>query len=46
MKQIYNQLSGFNELAYKQGVLVYKEVQILFENQAVTTLYIPKGFAK
>ncbi len=33
MKQIYNQLSSFNELAYKEGVLVYKEVQIFIDYQ-------------
>jgi len=34
MKQIYNQLIGFIELAYKQGVLVYKEVQRLIDYQS------------
>ncbi len=38
MKQIYNQLSGFNELAYKQGVLVYKEAQILVDYQMFRNL--------
>jgi len=38
MKQIYNQLSGFNELAYKGAVLVYKEVQILIDYQSFRSL--------
>ena len=38
MKQIYNQLNGFNELAYKQDVLVYKEAQILTDNQLINYL--------
>ena len=38
MKQIYNQLSGFNELAYKEGVLVYKEAQILTDYQLINYL--------
>ena len=46
MKQIYNQISGFNELAYKEGVLVYKEAQILIDYQSFRTLYTRKVFAK
>jgi len=38
MKQIYNQLSGFNELAYKQDVRVYKEAQILTDYQQISNL--------
>jgi len=38
MKQIYNQLSVFNELAYKQGVLVYKEAQIWIDYQPFRSL--------
>ena len=38
MKQIYNRLSGFNELAYKQGVLVYKEAQIRLDYQLFMSL--------
>ena len=38
MKQIYNQLNGFIELAYKQGVLVYKEAQILIDYQSFRRL--------
>ena len=38
MKQIYNQLSGFNELAYKGAVLVYKEAQTLVDYQIFRSL--------
>lgn len=38
MKQIYNQLSGFNELAYKQGVLVYKEAHVSIDYQVFRSL--------
>ena len=46
MKQIYNQFSGFKELAYKEGVLVYKEVQILIGYQCFRSPYTRKVFEK
>ena len=38
MKQIYEHNEGLNELAYKQDVRVYKEVQLYADNQVFTNL--------
>lgn len=38
MKQIYNQFIGFNELAYKEAVLVYKEAQVPADYQSFRSL--------
>jgi len=46
MKQIYEHHEGFNELAYKGGVLVYKGVPIMIDYQLIKNLCMQKVFEK